>query len=178
MTRRPLVPLAEELRQKLLRDRGLDADMLPLSLTPDERRAAVDPGLPAPEVKPMEPLIPPKVAAIAAVIGSILGVAATFASGVASLPVWLPFLLSALGAVALFLAGKAVPPLKVGGPLVQGTAVPLLLTVSTGLVTFATQMQPGALQGGLLLVASLVAGLAGKVAPQEVAAPPVTPPAG
>lgn len=46
--RRPLRPLAPEERRRVLMDLGLDEDLLPLSLTPEERKAALQPEKPIP----------------------------------------------------------------------------------------------------------------------------------
>lgn len=52
--RKPLVPFATEVRRRLLYAQGLDEEALPLNLTPAERLAAANPGLPAPKEKHME----------------------------------------------------------------------------------------------------------------------------
>jgi hypothetical protein len=181
MSRKPLKPLDPALRIKLLHHLGYDLIIdngleiiVPLVRTPAETAAYIkaaheDKKIMEPEVPAPQPLIPPKVAMILAAIGSFLGLAASAASGIASLPVWAPFALSILGAICLFLAGKAIPALKLpGGALLPPKMVPLFGALATALGTFAAQLQPGMLQGALLLLASIVAGLAGVAAPQAL----------
>ncbi len=158
--------LAKKLYEQLRKDQK-DATIVPLEIgrAKEVWHAALK------EVLEMEqpiPFISGKAAAIAAAIGTFLTVCAGVASSIEILPPWAPFTLSALGAIALFLAGKAVPPLKVGGSLVPAVAVPTLLALSAALVTFASQLPAGKAQAICVMVASLVGGLAGKMAPQEV----------
>lgn len=158
--RKPLMLLTEAERIRRLQEMGLDENMLPLGLTPDEKKAAESPGLP--DVN-MEPLVSPKAAVISGAIGVVLGVVATVAS--VFLPQWAVFGISVLSAIALYLAGKALPGLKVKGALVPATAVPALLSAAAAIGALAGAMAPGKLQSGLLLAASVCAGLAGKAEP-------------
>jgi hypothetical protein len=62
MPRRPLTPLDESHRRAQLRELGLDADMLPPSLTEAERKAAMADPIPAPATSPTgTPWLNPKV---------------------------------------------------------------------------------------------------------------------
>lgn len=56
--RKPLVPFATEVRRRLLYAQGLDEEALPLSLSPAERLAARDPGLPASKETQMDNVTP------------------------------------------------------------------------------------------------------------------------
>lgn len=158
----------EELQRRCdLQDWCLDSTLLPINTTDAERRAALIPGV---DYMENTPAVSAKLAGIAAAIGAILGFAASAASGVDSLPAWLPFSLSLLSGIALFLAGKAIPPLKIteGKPIVPIALVPFLKAAAVAVGTFAGTLAPGHLQGGLLLLASALYGLAGLIAPQEM----------
>lgn len=175
----PATPLNQELRELIQRRYGMrptDAEGMPLGLTDEEKKAAANPGLPAPpKEKPVEPLISPKLAAAAAAIGTLLASAGLFFVGSALLPAWAPLTLWALGSFVLFLAGKAAPPFKALGPLVPAAAVPFIGSVATVLGGFAANLSPGRLQSALLLVTSVLLYLTGKAGPQEMsigAAPP------
>lgn len=111
----------------------------------------------------MTPLIPAKLVPVAAVIGSLLGAG----SVIVPAPWSVAMIIGA--ALALFLSGTAAPQLSFaeGRPLVPVTAVPVLGTISGLLAQLAVSL-PAAnpLHGILLLVAGVLAFLAGKAMPQ------------
>lgn len=173
-SRKPLVPLPREERIKRLRGLGYELQetdqgeiIVPSGSTHLELEALSKPmEEQAPEVKP---LIPAKAAMILAAIGSFLGLAASAVSGIATLPAWLPFALSLAGGICLFLAGKAIPALKLPGKaLVPSKLVPLFSGAATAVAAFAATLSPGTVQGALLLLASALGGIAGLAADQAL----------
>lgn len=164
---KPLIQLSPQERHAKLQEMGLDDNMVPLTATDAERQAAQTVEIHV-ETKPM---LSDKNIAIFGTLGTLLGLAAAVCSGVAALPAWLPFLLSAFGAIAMHLAGRSLPALKIGDkPLAPEKFIPILKASAAALGTFASTFAPGIVQGALLLTAAIVYGLAGVVAPQEVVA--------
>lgn len=111
----------------------------------------------------MTPLIPAKLVAVAATVGGLLIAAAAIVPAPWSVAVMIA------GSLALFLAGQGAPQLSfaAGRPLVPMAAVPVLGTISGLLAQFAVTL-PAAnpLHSVLLLVAGVLAFLAGKAMPQ------------
>lgn len=174
--RTPLRPLSKEERAARLASMGLSEDLLPLTLSDLELKAAQTPPGEGPKEQKM-PIVSPKAATIIAIIGTLLGIAAGAVVMWPLAPAWLPFSLSALGAIALFLAGKSVPALRVGGAILPHQAVPTVLGIATLTGTLAGTLQDGPLKAGLVLLVAILGGLAGKVAQQELKpeAAPVAP---
>lgn len=110
----------------------------------------------------------PRIAVIAA--NTIAPIAALTAASLEAYPMappWVAPLLAAGASTAAYLAGGASPSLQVpGGPVVPLCAVPVLLVLASVATIAATHV--GGWQGGVLVVAStILAGLAGKVGPQQ-----------
>lgn len=181
--RRPLVPLNPELRRKLLAEMPVPQELdgndspIPVGLSDEEKKAALNPGLPAPpKEKSMTPLIPPKFAALAAAAATALGAAAAFAPSLTFLPPWVGFTLWALAVVAALLAGVALPSFKGTSPVVPATLVPLFLTAASALAGFASTLAPGTFQTVVMFLAIVCAALGGKALPQPTVPLKVIPP--
>lgn len=108
-----------------------------------------------------EPVVSQKAAAILGPLGLLLGMVAGGASVFSFLPAWAPFVLSVAGAICLWLAGQAFPGLKVGGALLPEGIGRAFIAASGSIGAFAASLTPGKLQGGLLLLAAILGGLAG-----------------
>lgn len=168
--RTPLIPMDEESRRKALLDKGLGPDLLPLSLSDDERKAAQRPGLPE-EVKIMP--VSPKLVAVAATIAAILGVAYTIP--LPFLPDWVPTVIWVLYAVACLFAGLGLKEFKGGGSLVPSTVAPILALVSGGLAAAGSYLTEGStLQKIAVLASGIFLAITGKAVPVKpaLAAPP------
>lgn len=169
--RKPLVapPPAERLAKLHQMGYTLIGNVIvPLGLTPLEIEAILRGSRTEDGKMEGEPIVGPKAAGFLAALGALLGLLAGGASAFAFLPVWAPFAISVAAATCLYLAGKSIPGLKIGAPLLPGTLVPGFIAASGALASFASQLAPGKLQGGLLLLASVLAGLAGAAAPQAI----------
>ena len=132
--RTPLTGLPEGARIEALHAQGKDADMLPLTLTPEESAAAQSPGLPpeAPMPDRIVPVSPStgfkssegKLAILAFVLGAVLeGVAIPLLERLAEKApqlAWVPIVLVVLGVllqVAVFLGyQRGRTALKLGSP--------------------------------------------------------------
>lgn len=122
--RRPLVALPEPERvERLAKEWGLDADLLPLTLTPEERQAAQRPGLPLeppmPDATPEAPALKSGwktteawalmlLLALAAYALHMLAGLLPFVAGMPGMPIWLAPLLPLAAAPLLWVAHKAV----------------------------------------------------------------------
>lgn len=187
--RRPLHTLPPEELAALRAAFGVGPDNLPLSLTPEERKAALQPEKPIPltaeerrkalesgyynqQRPPMEtkPLISMKLAAAAAAVAGVLAFAASAVPSFSFIPGWVGFGLWVLASIAALLAGVALPGFKGGNPVVPATLVPAFLGASGGLATLASTMSPGTLQSVVLFLAVVCAALAGKAMPQPLKA--------
>lgn len=173
-SRVPLPYLSKEERRARLAAMGLDEQLDPLPLTPEEKQAASNPSEVDPrytqEKPPMEsPLVPAGLTKLAAALAAILGFAAAYAPKLAFLPGWVPFLLWALACVAALLAGIALPSFQGVAPTVPVVLVPILLAASTGLAALASAMVPGTAQTLVMFLAVVAAALGGKALPQPQA---------
>lgn len=125
----------------------------------------------------MQPVVSEKFAALAAAIATALAGAAALAPQLTFLPPWAPFALWCLAAVAAYLAGKALPPFAGASPSLPQWLVPLLKSVAAVLTGYAASLPVGsALQGVVMLAATLAGALAGKVEPQAMVPPSFLPP--
>lgn len=174
--RRPLKPLDEAERLIRLREQGLDEDLLPLTLTAEERAALEEPtpmktaATSTPPSPSVAPLVPAWAVPIAHVIGATLLAAAALVPAMFTAPAWVPFLIAGLGAVAMFLGGFAAPNWMPQQSVVPLTMVPLFLSLSAGAFALASTMPPGRIQSAALIIATMLAWAAGKSAPPPVVA--------
>lgn len=125
------------------------------------------------ETQPL-PFLSAKAAAAFAIVGvslgALSGVAATYWT---FLPQWVPFAISVLGAVFLWAAGKSFPGLPVKNPLVSEGVAKAIIALSGSLGMYASSLPPGQAQSGLLLLSSILGGLAGATAQQALTPPTV-----
>jgi hypothetical protein len=179
--RRPLFVLSPERRAELQARMGVDVDNLPLGLTEAEKLAASQPGLPDPnwkekhmETQPL-PFLSAKAAAALTVVGLSLGALSGVAAAywAALLPHWVPFAIAVAGAICLWAAGKSIPGLPVKSPLVSEGVAKAIIALAGSLGMYASSFPPGQVQAGLLLLSSVLGGLAGVTAQQALAPPTV-----
>jgi hypothetical protein len=169
--RTPLPNLSEAEKVRRLAEMGLGPDRLPLTLTPAERQAAggLEPNMEpitTPEPAPA-PLVPAGVAKILGVIAGLLGTAGLVLPSLPfAIPAAVTFGVFALAAICAFLAGLALPGLTPDRPLLSTGAAVTAMSVAAALVNLAAALPEGVLKSGVLLVAALCAGLAGKALPQ------------
>ena len=171
-TRRPLFPASLEEAARIragIGPRGVDQDNDPIGLTPEEKRAARDPGKIDPNWKPrsedMTPLVPPKWAALAGFLSAAFAAGATIAAGLAMFPRWVSFALWAASLVTALLAGAGVPEFR-GPASVPVALVPLFLSMAGALVTFGTTLTPGTAGHTVTMgLAAVCAALGGKALP-------------
>jgi hypothetical protein len=113
------------------------------------------------------PTVPVALVTAAKTVAAVAAIGAAIVTTLPVAPAWLPFALSALASVAAYLGGQSAPAMQLpGGPLVPVTAVPVLLAASSAVAATATHAQ-GWHSGALLLIASVLAGIAGKAGPQQ-----------
>lgn len=118
--RSPLPRLGEAERIRLLRLRGLDANLKPLNLTPEERHAMSDPSAPpVPEQPPVAPqpaagaIVNQRLVRVLTVVG-IVASAALAASEAGALPAWVsPVAQAVIGLLAA--VGVASPGIRKQG---------------------------------------------------------------
>lgn len=132
----------------------------------EEEKPLMDPQ-PLPETK-MVPLIPQAWVKAAVGIGvALMGIAATMANLPLPIPDWVAPSIGALGALALYLAGRAADMPAVRA-LVPATMVPLLMTLSVAAGGIAGKLPPGKLQTVMIIISGVLGWLAGKVQPRPM----------
>lgn len=165
MTRHPLHPdpeAAAAVRARL----HLDANNMPLSLSPEERSAAQHPGEPESPMPVVPSFVPAGLKALATVIAGIGGVVLlALPSLPLALPAWVGFAVFAVTCIAAFLSGLAQPSGFAGRPLVPLTLVPAIASIAAALGHFAAGLPDGTVKSALLLVVALLLGAAGAVTP-------------
>lgn len=168
--RKPLKPMPEAERIAWLEARGMDHECIPYSLTPAERSAARNPGLPAEKRTEMEtPIVSGKAAVVAGFLATAFGAIASLAPTISFLPSWAGFALWLCAALASILAGLHLPEYK-GGAVVAAKAVPALAAVAAGLGATGAALEPGSLPQGLVGFGMLVVlALTGKAVPLKSA---------
>lgn len=123
---------------------------------------------PPPELvpPPAPPLIPKQLVVLAGCTSVVLA-SCSIVANYLSLPPWVPFAASALAAISAFLAGQALPGLNMPNrPLVPVMIVPTILSAATATGVAAAQVESPGWRTGLLLVSTVLAGIAGKTGPQ------------
>lgn len=161
MKRTPLQPRADDNPAKVaeLAAQGRNADMSLKNATPAEAQAQTG-------KKAWNPAFPAWLVRTALIVASVCALAQILV-GALALPVWVPFAVFALGSLAAFLAGLDSPMMIPRFPILSPAFALGAGGAATALVKMAGDMEAAGLErGALLLIATLLAGAAGKALPQ------------
>lgn len=151
------------------------SDNLPLNLTPEERQAAMSVPNP-PVVLPPEPVLvkvlPDWLVQASQGLASLLGLVGATVMTFTALPAWIPFALFAIAALAGFIGGVGLPSWMPSRPLVSAALAGKLMLIAGAIAAFIPHLpeQPAAIRAVAGLVVVILSALAGKTAPQMVAA--------